>query len=216
MAPVITALRQQARDPQRVAVHVDGEFACGAALEVVLAEGLRTGDAIAPDTLARIRAADERWRARHAALSLLAVRPRARRELADRLRTRNFAGEAVDWALAEADRLGLLDDTAFAEAWVRDRLRLRPRGSRALIAELTRKGVDRQVADDAVARVMGREDATDEELCRSAARKWLDTRARDADLDDDDERLRIRRRLAGFLQRRGYPPDAVRSALESF
>jgi hypothetical protein len=117
MASIITALKQQARDPQRVAVHVDGEFACGAALAVVLAAGLRTGEPVTPETLERLRDADERWRAKQAALALLAVRPRARRELADRLRTRQFPADVVDWALAEADRLGLLDDTAFAESW---------------------------------------------------------------------------------------------------
>jgi regulatory protein len=209
----ITGLHVQRRNPERANLHIDGVFCCGVAYEVVYAERLHVGVTIDGDTVARIRAADEQWRAKQAALSLLAARPRARRELADRLKRKLFPASAVEWAVAEADRLGLLDDRGFAESWVRDRLKLRPRGSRALVAELTQKGVDRDTASRAVARVLQAEQADEATLCLLSAQKWLRTHGGSVDAGDADQRRRMQRRLAAFLQRRGYAPDHIRAAL---
>jgi regulatory protein len=209
----ITAIRSQRRHAERANLHVDGDFCCGVAWEVVLAEGLRTGDAVDADTLQRLRREDEGWRARQAAVSLLATRPRSRRELETRLRGRDFSPEAVGHALEAAQRAGLLDDVAFGEAWVRDRLRLRPRGSRALAAELVRKGLPRDTAADIVARVMQGHGADDGDLCARAAEKWAGRNQRQLAEDTSPEtHRRLERRLLGYLTRRGYPLAAARSA----
>ncbi|HSJ24818.1 MAG TPA: regulatory protein RecX [Longimicrobiales bacterium] len=195
---------------------MDDEFCCGVAYEVVLTEGLRVGAELDEAALDRLRSADERWRAKESALSLLAVRPRARRELAGRLERKGYAEPAVAWALAEADRLGLLDDTAFAEAWVRDRLRLRPRGARALQSELVRKGVAPDVASDAVTRVMADAGARDGALCMAAAEKWMRSNGRRLQhATDVEERRRVERRLSGFLMRRGFAPADIRDAIRT-
>jgi regulatory protein len=210
----ITGLHVQRRNPERANLHIDGEFCCGVAYEVVYAERLGVGALIDSETVERIRTADEQWRAKQAALSLLAARPRARRELADRLRRKQFPAAAVEWAVTEADRLGLIDDRAFAESWVRDRLKLRPRGSRALVAELMQKGVERDTASRAVARVLHAEQADEATLCLQSAQKWLRAHGGGADAADADQRRRTQRRLAAFLQRRGYAPDHIRPALD--
>jgi regulatory protein len=215
----ITALTRQRRHPGRANLHIDGAFHCGIAREVVYAERLSVGDDITAERLQRLRHADDCWRATDAALSLLAARARARRELADRLRRKGFDPAAVDHALERVERLGLIDDRAFAEAWVRDRLRLRPRGTRALVAELRGKGVAPSVARSAVADVMRTEGTDDADLCRQAAEKWLRSRA-DAAVNqerggvaDRDEQRRREGRLAAYLARRGYASAAIRDVL---
>jgi regulatory protein len=214
-AGIVTGLHVQRRNPERVNLHIDGEFCCGVAYDVAHSERLRVGAPVSAPVLERIRAADEQWRAKQAALSLLATRARARRELADRLRRKQFGASAIEAALAEVERLGLIDDRAFAESWVRDRLRFRPRGSRALVAELGRKGVDSEIARAAVARVMDAARADDAGLCLNAAEKWVRRHGRPADAADRDQRLRSRRRLSAFLQRRGYGADQIRAALSA-
>jgi regulatory protein len=209
----ITALTSQRRHPGRANLHIDGEFHCGIASEVVYAERLRVGDDVTPELLQRLTRADDCWRATDAALSLLATRARARRELADRLRRKGFDTASVDHALERADRLGLIDDRSFAEAWVRDRLRLRPRGTRALVAELTAKGVALAVARSAVADVMRTERMDDAELCRRAAEKWLRAEANRGAGADRDAQRRSERRLSAYLMRRGYAPAGISAAL---
>lgn len=153
-------------------------------------------------------AADERERAREAALTLLAARARAHGELGERLKRKGYSPDAVGWACAEMVRLGLLDDSAFSESWVRDRLLLRPKGRRALAAELRAKGVSGEVAAGAIERVMADEAVDERTLCLAAAEKWMRTQgARVA-----DRKVR-ERRLAGFLARRGFGGGVVRQAL---
>lgn len=211
MSMTITKLVPQRRNPDLVNVHIDGEFRTAVAYPVLAEERVCTGDAITTEQLDRLLAADERWKAKNAALVLLGVRARARGELEERLRGKGYSAGAIAHALGEVDRLGYIDDAAFAESWVRDRLRLRPRGSHALVYELVRKRVPADIARAAVARVMDAEHVSDEQLCLAAAERWAGTHVAKADEDD----LRRERRLAAYLGRRGYRPGAIRAAVEA-
>lgn len=206
-------MRPQRGSPGRVELWLDEVFHCGVALEAVHEHGLRVGVDLPADVVDRLGSEDECWRATRAALSLLAARSRSRSELVDRLRRKRFGAVAVDHVVAGLERQGLLDDAAFADAWVRDRLRLRPRGARALAAELARKGVAADVAARAIARVMAEEGTRDDALCMAAARRWLQSRGGLS--GDRDERRRQQRRLAAFLGRRGYAPADIQAALRA-
>ena len=74
----------------------------------------------------------------------VAVRRRGPR----RLGRAGYRPELVDGAIARLTELGMLDDEAFARAWVESRDRARPRGEIALRRELALKGVDRAVVDE--------------------------------------------------------------------
>lgn len=207
----ITALKPVRRNAALLELHVDGEVRGTVASLLVSEAGLRVGDHIPAGRLRELFAADARCRAMQAALSLLAVRGRARGELTNRLRRKGFDGDAVEHAMQHAERLGLVDDDVFSESWVRDRLALRPRGSKALVAELRRKGVAADTARAAVSRVMAAEHVDDEELCLAAAERWL---VRNAALVGSDDRTRTMRRLFAFLARRGFATGASRTAVE--
>jgi regulatory protein len=209
MSMMITKLVPQRRNPDLVNVHIDGEFRTAVAYAALNAERLRTGDVVTDEQLDRLLAADEKWKAKDAALVLLGVRARARGELAERLRRKGYSDAATAHAVREADRLGFIDDAAFAESWVRDRLKLRPRGSQALVYELVRKRVAADVARAAVSRAMSAAHVNDDELCLAAAARWAHTHTRKPGEDD----VRRERRLSGYLARRGYRPGAIRTAI---
>jgi regulatory protein len=84
-----------------------------------------------------------------AALRLLAQRPHATAELDAKLRRRGFPEAAVAAVLQRLAELGLLDDLAFARALVEQRSA--SRGPVAIAAELSRRGVAREVAEAALA-----------------------------------------------------------------
>ena len=90
-----------------------------------------------------------------AAARFLEVRPRSVDEVRRRLRDAGYRAELVDGAIERLTDLGMLDDEAFARAWVESRDRARPRGERALRSELRRKGV----VDAIVTDVLGERDA---------------------------------------------------------
>ncbi|WP_078508431.1 recombination regulator RecX [Streptomyces zinciresistens] len=147
-------------------------------------------------------------RARAICLRLLTGTPRTRRQLADALRKREIPDDAAEEVLSRFEEAGLIDDSAFADAWVESRHHSRGLARRALVQELRTKGVDSALIDTAVAQLDSeQEEATARDL---VARKLRSTRGLDR-----DKRLR---RLAGMLARKGYPEGmalrVVRQALE--
>jgi regulatory protein len=83
-------------------------------------------------------------------LRLLQVRPRTRAELEKALRRSGFAKETVAEVLDRYSEVGMIDDEAFARAWVTSRHHSRGLASRALAGELRRKGVPDEAVDAAV------------------------------------------------------------------
>ena len=141
-------------------------------------------------------------------LRLLTAAPRTRAQLDQALRRRGMAQSAADAALDRLAGAGLIDDAAFARAWVDTRHRGRGLARRALTAELRQRGVDEGDVRAAVA------DLGPEQEAASARRlveaKLAATRSRP---------LATRmRRLTGLLARKGYPPGmayrVIREALE--
>ncbi len=86
----------------------------------------------------------------HKALELLGARPHFRAELRAKLAARGYLEPEVEAVLGRLDAEGLLDDRANARSFVRSLLERRPLGRRRLAAELARRGVDEEVAAEAL------------------------------------------------------------------
>jgi regulatory protein len=141
------------------------------------------------------------------ALRFLEARARSEAEVRRRLTSAGYRPELVDGAVTRLAELGILDDEAFARAWVESRDRARPRGERALRRELALKGVDREVSDEVLEdRREGAGEGSDVDL--EAARRLLARNARSlARVADPRER---RQRAYALLARNGFDPDVCR------
>ncbi|MFD0146718.1 MULTISPECIES: recombination regulator RecX [unclassified Streptomyces] len=152
---------------------------------------------------------DPAERARAICLRLLTGTPRTRKQLADALRKREIPDDVAEEVLSRFEDVGLIDDAAFADAWVESRHHGRGLARRALARELRTKGVDASLIQEAV----GQLDSEQEEI---TARELVDRKLRATRGLDRDRRLR---RLAGMLARKGYPEGmalrVVRQALEA-
>ncbi|GKQ35801.1 recombination regulator RecX [Streptomyces sp. A012304] len=151
---------------------------------------------------------DPAERARAICLRLLTGTPRTRKQLADALRKREIPDDVAEEVLSRFEEVGLIDDSAFADAWVESRHHGRGLARRALAQELRTKGVDATLIDEAVAQL-------DSEQEEATARELVDRKLRSTRGLDRDKRLR---RLAGMLARKGYSQGmalrVVRQALE--
>ncbi|MCZ7376173.1 MULTISPECIES: regulatory protein RecX [Micromonospora] len=149
---------------------------------------------------------DESEVAREICLRQLAVRPRTRAELAGALAKRGISEQVSAEVLDRYDEVGIIDDAAFARAWVSSRHTGRGLARRALANELRRKGVDGDVATEALGEL-------DEETEADTARGLVERKLRTARGEPDA----VFRRLVGMLARKGYPPGvairAVKDAL---
>jgi regulatory protein len=202
--PQITALEPQKRKG-RVNVFVDGHFVLGVGETVAVDLGLRVGREITPEKLREVAGAEEVHKATEAALLLLEVRARARREIETRLAQKGYDSEVIVQVLEKLTTLGLLDDAQFAAQWVEAKTRVggsRPVGRRRLSSELFGKGV----AKDQIAEAVGVVSNDDElALARAAAAKKVRVVPTDRDLLQAE-----RRKLMGFLQRRGFGWETVK------
>jgi regulatory protein len=151
--------------------------------------------------------ADPESVARTILLSKLTASAKSRRELAEALAAKDVPDDVATRVLDRFEQVGLVDDAAFADTWVRSRQASRGLSRRALSHELRRKGV----SDDVIAEAVEQVDAEAEREAAAAlvARKLPSTRGL--------ERTRRTRRLVGMLARKGYGPGlaagVVRDAL---
>ncbi len=215
----ITRLEPLAPRGLRLHVHLDDGSFLEVALEALERLRLGAGDVLTAGTRRRLEEEDLRWRLREAALRLLSYRARSRAELRRRLRRKGFAPGRIDECLDDLEKRGFLDDEAMAAAFVRDRLRHRPRGRDRLISELREKGVPFRLAARVVERVLEDAGRTERDLALEVAEKWL--RSQNPQTLSDltrapghTRRERARRRLYGYLSRRGFRGEALRAAME--
>jgi regulatory protein len=179
---------------------------------------LGVGDALAPKRMRQLLDLDADVRVRDAALNLLSYRAQTRRELERKLRARGHDADRIEVCLDRLQNRGLLDDAAVSAAFVRDRLRHRPRGRQALRAELRGKGVDANTAEHVVMDVFQDEGVTDRALAEEVAERWV-TRQGSAVLAallaqrSDPDHARAQRRLRGYLGRRGFRGEDLRAGV---
>ncbi|MGW2252789.1 recombination regulator RecX [Kitasatospora sp. NPDC001660] len=152
--------------------------------------------------------ADPETRARDICLRLLTGAAKTRKQLADALRKREIPEDVADEVLTRLEEVGLIDDAAFAAAWVESRHAVRGLSRRALAQELRTKGVAADLVEQAVAQ-LDHDDETE------AARALVERKLRSTRGLDPQARMR---RLVGVLARRGYSEGlafrVVRAAIE--
>lgn len=185
--------------------------------------GLRVGLEIEAEVIEKLIAADEVMRAKNYALRLLreepnnevddemedsrpAVRskPYTKSEMERRLAREGFSEEAVETAIEELIDSGHIRDWKYAENWVVRRQKSNPRGKTLLKRELLDKGVDRETAEQVVTQVKTEDEVT---LAFQIVQRRM----------KQYQRLPVqvaKRRLHGFLARRGFGSEVVRQVLE--
>jgi len=142
---------------------------------------------------------DPEAQARQICLRLLTAAPRTRAQLAAALSRRGVPGEAAEAVLGRFADVGLIDDAAFARAWVESRHYSRGLSRRSLSAELRQRGVETEEIREAV-------DALDPEQEVATARRLVEQKMAGTRGQPPEARAR---RAASLLARKGYPPGLV-------
>ena len=145
-------------------------------------------------------------RAKNAAYRLLTYRPRSRAELRSKLKDKEYDDAIIKAVLEHLDRLGYLNDREFARQWAAARIRARGFGRRRIEKELRNKGIEPEIVREILSEMLP--DDTELATAMQQASKKLKTLSR----FDHDVR---RRRLAGHLERKGFPPSVIRDVLRN-
>ena len=204
----ITRIESQKRRPGRKNVFVDGTFIAGASDEAILRLGLRSGDEVGPELVERLLNTESYITARAAALRLLSVRPRSVHEIRDRLQKKGFPASDIEDVIADLFKAALLDDRAFARAFIRDRTALKASGPALLRDKLLRLGVSREILEEALTDELGEVDL--DLLALRAAEAYARKQPGGAGNRSDPG---LRRRMGAYLARRGFGWETVTRVL---
>jgi regulatory protein len=204
--PILTAIVPSARKPGRFELVVDGSVLAVVSLETVERLALCVGTDV--DAKREAIAADAAGLAVYdRAVTMLAARARSSADLRRQLVRKGEPGLLVDAAIARLQAAGFLDDAAYARAFTRSKALGGGASRRRVQQELARKGVARDVTDDAVAEVFEEEAIDEEASLDRLVQKRLRSLAKLEPAVRD-------RRLWSFLARRGFDADAIRKAIE--
>jgi regulatory protein len=196
---VVTALEVQKRNKKRVNVFVDDEYAFSLSLDE--AARLHKGQTLTDADVDRLVGEAAVTVATDSAARFLTTRPRSEKEIRQNLAQKDTPPDVIDAALERLTALGYIDDRAFAELWVRDRMTFKPTSPRALRFELRQKGIDAEIIDAALAD-LDAEDAAYQAAQSQARRLRAGISRRD-----------FQNKISTFLQRRGFSYGAARSTL---
>jgi len=184
----------QKKHPNRVNIHLDGEFAFG--LARITAAWLRVGQELEEKKIEQLQAEDARERALQQALLFLGYRARSESEIRQNLRKHEIPEMVIEETIERLRKDGLANDGQFASAWVENRSTFRPRSRRMMALELRQKGLDDESMKSAL-------DAVDDEALAYEAAIKRAPRLKSLEWSE------FRKKLSDFLARRGFPYSVV-------
>lgn len=203
---VITGIVESPRKDGRFVLQVAGKSFANVSLDILERLRLAVGGEVSPELATRIGEEAAALGAYDRALNMLAFQARSARDLRRRLVQKGEDPAHVDAAIERLVANGLLDDASFARQFARSRVAGQGASKRRLQQDLFKRGVGREVADEAIAEVLSDEGVDEGEVVERVARKKARSLAK---LDAPTRR----RRLYSFLARRGYEADAIRRAM---
>jgi regulatory protein len=196
--PTVTRLERQKKNPERVNVYLDDEFAFG--LNEMEAVQLRKGQVLSDADVAALKSSDTLHKAVEQGIGLLSYRPRSTHEVRTAL-AKKHDPNVIDGAIERLVTMGYLDDVGFARFWIENRSAFKPLSSRALRFELREKGVPDDIINTLLA------DVTDEEAALKAAQSQLRKHR-------GKPRQHFREQMSNFLQRRGFSYGVANSVIK--
>ena len=200
--PRLTQIKETKKG--RLALFLDGEFAFSLDEDTFAAAALHQNDELEDWQIEELRRKSETRRALDKAMDYLSLRDHAAGELYQKL-CRKFDAHSAAYAVARAGELGLLNDVSFARRRAAELLRKR-KSRRAILDDLTAKGIDRDTAAGAVEALYA--DAEQDPELTAAIQLVQRHYAAKLSAGRRDQ-------VAAALARRGFSHAVIRQALET-
>jgi regulatory protein len=195
---VITAIKAQVKNQNRVSVYVNGAYAFSLTPSQLLEQKIHGGLALTEARLAELKKASEFGKAFERTLNFVMIRTRSTREVRDYFWRKKIVPEDGEVILQKLTARGYVNDANFARAWVQQRQLTKARSRRQLTAELKQKGVN----DATIAAALQTQDYDEHAALRELiAKKRKITRYQDP------------QKLKQYLARQGFGFDDISAVL---
>ena len=216
----ITDIVSQKKDPKRVNIFVDGEFAFGVSAEIQFEKKLKIGQILTEKQIDVLVELDQTERLFNKALGFLSFRPRSGKEIRDYLLRKGKLKEidksdvekvqyekSIEKAISKLKKLDLINDNEFAIWWVDQRKKFKLSGNRLIKLELMQKGISRDIIDD-VLQGTNLTTLSEYELAEKAAKKKLSAYKK---LEIREYRIK----MGQYLSRRGFDWDITKKVVDT-
>ena len=214
----ITDIDLQKKNPKRVNVFLEGEFAFGISLDLRFEKKLEIGKNLTEKQIASLVEADQVERMLNKSLKFLSFRPRSEKEIRDHLLWKGKLKDidksdsekaeyekSIEKVISKLKKIGQVDDKGFAEWWVEQRQSFKQIGVRAIKVELFQKGIDK----DTVSELLDESDESKEvELAVKASSKKIQSYKK---LDTQEFRIK----MGQYLARRGFGWNTIKKVVDT-
>jgi regulatory protein len=206
---VVTALTVKGAGGERVGVYLDGRHAFDLSAAIATQADLRKDELLSEERQSALLRSDEPYRAREVALDVLARRELCSGEVATRLLRAGISEGVASATIGWLEERGYVDDRRFVVAYAADRVKA-GWGRRRIVGELIRKGLERDmVAGEALNALLGQQGVVDavEQVLPLVTRRFA------GQLISEPEDAR--RRISGYLARRGHDWETIAAVLRA-
>ena len=199
MEKTITGLEFQNKNPNRLNVYLNHEFAFG--ISRFVGALLKQGEKLDELSINQLLEKDTREKAYQKALRFINYQPRSVHEVKEKLEELGFGESVIDDVVDELIIKNYLNDCEYAENWIVSRVRSKPRSQGMLRFELRKKLILESIIEEALKSAPG-----NEELALRLGKKYL---RRFASLDEKE----FAKKMTGVLARRAFPFSVIETAL---
>jgi regulatory protein len=196
----ITAIKQQVKNPERVSIFVDGKYEFSLSLDELVKYKLKNNDELGQDDVKKFKKISADGKLRMRSLEWLINRPHSEREFRDYLYRKKVEPEQIDALVNEFTAKGYLDNAKFA-VWFTELQARRGKSDRAIQAELFKKGIGREIADEVL------QDGAGDEVNR--LRKIIEKKSKLSRYKNDPQKL------MQYLVGQGFSWQLVKEELAS-
>ena len=200
LAQSIKEIKTQVRHPDRRKIIFDDGTFIEISEEVLYSNPVHPGDELTPNKLKELTNSEQKQKLRNSALNLLSFRMRSLSELNGRLLKKGYDIQDIEPLLEEFDAKNILNDSEFALAFSRDKIRSRGIGPSILRVELSNHHLSQNLVEDTINR-MYTEFPIDTLLGNHLKKKKI---CRNSQLQE-----REKNRIVNFLKRKGFSWDDI-------
>lgn len=190
---------------KNAAVSFDNEETVYLSIDLVAKYALTEGKTIISEQLSEIIAGQNLIDAKQAAYNFASYKPRTKQQVREKLRIKKFDTHTINKAIDFLFEFNLVDDNRYAKAFIKDFTARNPSGPPRIIAELRKRGIDRELAETSVSQYFP-EDKISEFAMLAAQKKYRSLAGKPQE--------KARRSLTSYMQRQGFDWDTIKSTLE--
>jgi len=205
----ITKLGYQKKDPNRVNVYIDDQFAVGLEVNDIVTLGLYKDQEISQEQLKKIIGESEFGKLFNSALNFISFRPRSEWEIRHKLKFKTKDSKLIDNVIEKLKKIDQVNDLNFAKWFVDQRQTFRSMGQRGIKYELLKKGIDRKTTESVFTVAENMSDAV---LASRLIEKMV---SRLKAIDYDRKNLpKTKAKLQRFLSSRGFGWETIEGLVE--